>query len=105
MKKTAKLLSFAGSVALLGALSLVGAPAANATPSCNKPFVDATGATITCWGTGQFRLTYVCPKYWAWETTWAISGPWVNAPLSTALNTGTTCNKANNKPYLIVNFR
>ena len=97
-------MSFVGTLALLGAMSLAGAAPANAVVSCNPPGISSTGASITCWGSGEFRMAYVCPKYWAWETTWVKYGWWVSAPISTYVNTGTTCASIN-KPYVVITYR
>ena len=91
MKKSTRAASLLGTLALLGSLTVAVAPAANAVPLCGNVSVDLTGASVSCFGSGAFRLGFTCYAAWPWETTWTKYGPWVNAPLSTAFSIGSTC--------------
>lgn len=105
MNKATKLVSLIGTVVLLGGLTVGSVQAANPAVTCGKVYVDATGAAVSCGGTGQYRIVYSCPNVFKWEKFWVKYGPWVNASSSSRFDTGTTCNVYWNRPYASVATR
>lgn len=74
-------------VAAIGIGGVVAAPAASAAPSCGRVSVDSKRASVTCQGSGQFRLVYSCKRvtnpYLGTYTFDYKYSSWVKAPLST----------------------
>ena len=81
MRLRNKITSGLVSIAVLGAVGVAAAPAAEASVSCGRPVSDGYSLSVSCSGVGRFRVDITCHAAYVWETTWSES-QWFTAPKS-----------------------
>jgi hypothetical protein len=71
-------------LAAIGVGGTLAAAPASAAPSCGNPGVSLSGASVSCSGSGQFRLIYQCKTtiLFGVHSYNTKTGPWVKAPSS-----------------------
>ena len=98
-----KIVTFVGSLAVLGGIAVATAPAATAAPTCSGVNYNGSIASTSCSGSGEFRLGVTCYAAWPWESTWTRYSGWMKAPLSGALSA--SCNLTTNNAKWFVERR
>ena len=76
MKFRSRILSGLVSLAVIGTLGVASAPAAQARASCGKVYSNGYDLTVSCQGSGQFRVTVTCYPAYVWETRWSQNSGW-----------------------------